>query len=64
MRTVKAHALDIMCPQRNLGSIVVLSAEVSKFDKMPHHLSPVQLPQMANDRGRAAEITLTLVFPK
>lgn len=64
MRTVKAHALDIMCPRRNLDSIVVLSAEVSKFDKMPHHLSPVQLPQMVNDRSRAAEITVTLVFPK
>lgn len=47
---VKAHALDIMCPQANLDSIVLLSAEVSKFDKMPHHLSPVQLPQMVNDR--------------
>lgn len=64
MRKVKAHALDIMYPQRNLDSIVLLSAEVSKFDKMPHHLSPVQLPQMVNDRGQAAEITLTLVFPK
>lgn len=51
MRKVKAHALDIMCPQRNLDSIVVLSAEVSEFDKMPRHLSPVRLPQMVNDRG-------------
>lgn len=56
MRKVKAHALDIMYPRRNLDSIVLLSAEVSKFDKMPHHLSPV--------RGQAAEITLTSVFPK
>lgn len=61
---MKAHALDIMCLWRNLESIVLLSAEVSKFDKMPHHLPPVQLPQLVTDRGRAAEITLTLVFPK
>ncbi len=51
MHKVKAHALNIMCPQRNPDSIVVLSAEVSKFDKMPRHLSPVQLPQMVNDGG-------------
>lgn len=64
MRKVKAHALHIMCPHRNLDSIVVLSAEVSKFDKMPRHLSPAQLPQMVNDRGWAAEITVTLILPK
>lgn len=40
LEKVKAHALDIMCPPRNLDSIVLLSAEVSRFDKMPHHLSP------------------------
>lgn len=51
MRKAKVHSLDIMCPQRNLDSIVVLSAEVSSFDKMPRHLSLVQLPQMVNDRG-------------
>lgn len=64
LEKVKAHALDIVCPPRNLDSIVLLSAEVSRFDKMPHHLSPVRLPRMAHDRGRAAEITLTLIFPK
>lgn len=62
MYKVKAHGLDIMCLQRNLDSIVVLSAEVSKFDKMPRHLSPVQLPLMVNDRGRTAEITVTFTF--
>lgn len=63
MRKVKAQAPDIMCPPRNLDSIVLLSAEVSEFDKMLRHLSPVQLPQMVNDRGWAAEITVTFVFP-
>ena len=47
--------------RRNLDSIVALSAEVSEFDKMPRHLSRVQLPQMVNGRRRAAEITATLV---
>lgn len=49
--TVKAHALYIMCPQRNLDSIVVVSAEVSEFDKILHHLSLVELPHIVNDRA-------------
>lgn len=64
MGKVKAHVLAIMFPQKNLDSIVLLSAEVSKFDKMPHHLSPARLQQMVNDRGRAAEITATFFLPK
>lgn len=47
-----------------MDSIVVLSAEVSEFDKMPHHLSLVYLLQMVNGRALAAEITMTLIFPK
>lgn len=50
MREVEAYTPDIVCPQRNLDSIVLLSAEVSEFDKMPHHLSAFRLPQMENDR--------------
>lgn len=50
MRKVEAHTPDIVCPHRNLDSIVLLSAEVSEFDKMPHHLSSLRLPQMENDQ--------------
>lgn len=44
MREVEAYTPDITCPLRNLDSIVLLSAEVSEFDKMPHRLSPVSAP--------------------
>lgn len=43
-REVEAYTPDIACPLRNLDSIVLLSAEVSEFDKMPHRLSPVSAP--------------------
>lgn len=44
--TARAHALDIVCRPSGLDPIVSLSAQVSRFDKRPHHLSLlVALPQ-------------------
>lgn len=45
--------------RQNLDCIVLLSAEVSKLDKMPRHLSPVQLPQMV----KGTRLQLRLLWP-
>lgn len=67
MHKVKAHALDIMCPQMGGEMWIPLlycQQRCLNLIKCLITFSLVYLLQMVNGKGLAAKITMTLIFPK